>query len=93
MKKENINFGIIISENVGVSSALKGPIRINPFNLNSVVYSLEKVYYMKQEEKISKYEKDLTRVLQYTTFSWIKNFFVDLKRTTTVKILKLNYFN
>jgi len=89
MKKENINFGIIISENVGVSSALKGPIRINPFNLNSVVYSLEKVYYMKQEEKISKYEKDLTRVLQYTTFSWIKNFFVDLKRTTTVKILIL----
>jgi trehalose-6-phosphate synthase len=88
MKKEHINFGIIISENVGVSSALKGPMRINPFNLNSVVYSLEKVYYMKQEEKISKYEKDLTRVLQYTTFSWIKNFFVDLKRTTTVKILK-----
>ena len=93
MKKEHINFGIIISENVGVSSALKGPMRINPFNLNSVVYSLEKVYYMKQEEKISKYEKDLTRVLQYTTFSWIKNFFVDLKRTTTVKILKSYSFN
>ncbi len=84
LKKENINFGIIISENIGVSSALKGPIRINPYNLNSIVNALEKVYYMKEEEKISKYEKDLTRVLQYTAFSWIKNFFVDLKRTTTV---------
>jgi trehalose-6-phosphate synthase len=63
---------------------LKGPIRINPFNLNSIVNALEKIYYMKKEEKVSKYEKDLTRVLQYTTFSWIKNFFIDLKRTTTV---------
>lgn len=87
LKKENLNYGIIISENIGVSSALKGPIRINPYNLNSIVNSLEKIYYMKEEEKVSKFEKDLTRVLQYTTFSWIKNFFVDLKRTTTVRYI------
>jgi len=87
LKKPKINFGVIISENVGVSTALKGPIRINPYNMNSIINALEKVYYMKEDEKISKYEKDLARILQHTTYSWIKNFFIDLKRTSTVYLI------
>jgi len=86
-EREKINFGIIISENIGVSSAIKGPYRVNPFNLNSLVGALEKTYYMKEEEKMIKFKKDLEHVLQSTTFSWIKNFFIDLKRTSSV-ILK-----
>ena len=31
---ENINFGIIISENVGVSNVIKGANRVNPFNVS-----------------------------------------------------------
>ncbi len=84
LQREKINYGIILSENIGVPSSLKGPLRINPYNLSSIVSSLEKVYFMREEEKNIKYEKDLGRVLQNTTFSWIKNFFIDLKRTTTV---------
>ena len=83
-EREKINFGIIISENIGVSSAIKGPFRVNPFNLNSIVTVLEKTYYMREEEKMIKFKKDLEHVLQSTTFSWIKNFFIDLKRTSTV---------
>ena len=40
---------------------------------------------MKQEERMNRYKKDLEHVLQNTTFSWIKNFFIDLKRTNHVK--------
>ena len=83
--KEKINFGIIISENIGVSTALKGPFRVNPFNLGSIVNAMEKTYYMKEDEKVIKFKKDLEHVLQSTTFTWIKNFFVDLKRTSTVR--------
>ena len=88
LKDENkkINFGIIISENIGVSTALRGPFRVNPFNLNSIVNAIEKSYHMKEEDKMIKFHKDLEHVLQSTTFSWIKNFFIDLKRTSTVKI-------
>lgn len=83
-EREKINFGIIISENIGVSSAIKGPFRVNPFNLNSIVNALEKVYYMKEDEKIMKFKKDLDHVNQSTTFYWIKSFFIDMKRTSTV---------
>jgi len=79
------NFGIIISEYIGVSSAIKGAVRVNPYNINSVINSLEKIYYMNEEERGLKFKKDLEHVLQNTTYTWIKNFFIDLKRTNNVK--------
>jgi len=33
----NINFGIIISENVGVSNVIKGANRVNPFNVINII--------------------------------------------------------
>jgi len=39
---------------------------------------------MKNEEREMKFRKDLEYVKQNTTFSWVKNFFVDLKRTSGV---------
>jgi len=30
---DKINFGMIISENVGVSKVIKGAFRVNPFNV------------------------------------------------------------
>lgn len=86
IKSQDIcNFGIIISEYIGVSSAIKGAIRVNPYNVNSVINALEKIYYMNEEERCIKYKKDLEHVLQNTTYSWIKNFFIDLKRTNHVR--------
>jgi hypothetical protein len=41
-------------------------------------------YFMKEEEKLVKFKKDLEHVNQSTTFQWIKNFFMDLKKMTTV---------
>jgi len=78
------NFGIIISEYIGVSSAIKGAFRVNPYNINSVMNALEKIYFMNEEERSLKYTKDLEHILHNTTFSWIKNFFIDLKRTNHV---------
>jgi hypothetical protein len=39
---------------------------------------------MKEEEKNSKLNKDLAYVMHNTTFTWIKNFFIDLKRNSMV---------
>ena len=83
-KQEIQKFGIIISESVGVPTAIKGAFIVNPYNINSVVNSLEKVYYMKEEERAIRFKKDMESVLSNTTFLWIKNFFMDLKRTTMV---------
>jgi len=38
---------------------------------------------MKQEEKIIKYKKDIEYVKKNTTYTWIKAFLMDLKRTAT----------
>lgn len=40
---------------------------------------------MPEEDRVVIYKKDLEHVLQNTTYSWIKNFFIDLKRTNHVK--------
>lgn len=69
-----------------MSSAIKGAFRVNPYNVNSVMNALERVYYMNKEERCTKYKKDSEHVLQNTTYSWIKNFFIDLKRTNHVNI-------
>jgi hypothetical protein len=42
---------------------------------------------MKEDEKSQKFQKDLTYVSQNTTFSWIKNFFIDLKRNSMVIVI------
>lgn len=78
------NFGIIISEYIGVSCAIKGAFRVNPYNISNVVNALERIYYMLEDERMIKFKKDLEHVLQNTTFNWIKNFFIDLKRTNHV---------
>lgn len=88
--RESLKFGMIISENVGVSSAIKGAIRVNPYNLDSIVNALDRVYFMKEEERVIKFKKDLEYILDNTTFAWIKKFFVDLKRIATVIILLYN---
>ncbi len=42
---------------------------------------------MKADERDTKYNKDLNYVMQNTTFSWIKNFFIDLKRNSMVSFI------
>lgn len=84
--QENNNFGIIISEYIGVSSAIKGAFRVNPYNTSNLTNALERVYFMNKEERDLKFKKDLEHVLQNSTYSWIKNFFIDLKRTNQVFI-------
>jgi trehalose-6-phosphate synthase len=82
------NFGIIISEYIGVSSAIKGAFRINPYNIANILNALERIFDMNLEERTNRYKKDLEHILKNTTYSWIKNFFIDLKRTNHVKINK-----
>ena len=60
--------------------------------LTSLVQVLERSYYMKYEEREMKFKKDLEHVKQNTTFSWVKNFFIDLKRISGVKT-NLNRIN
>lgn len=67
----------------GVSSAIKGAIRVNPYNIQAITSGIEKVYSMEEEERRIKFQKDLEYVQQNTTFSWIKNFFMDLKLCST----------
>lgn len=55
--------------------------------LTSIAQVLERSYYMKYEEREMKFKKDLEYVKQNTTFSWVKNFFIDLKRTSGVNDL------
>jgi trehalose-6-phosphate synthase len=79
-------YGIIISENIGFSSGIKGAFRVNPYNIHHIVNALDRVYFMKHDERSIRFKRDLEHVLQNTTLSWIKNFFLDLKRATSVNI-------
>lgn len=78
---KKFDFGIIISENIGAPKTIKSPLRINPFHISSIVNALLYCYTMPLEEKYNRFNADIDFVINNTTFTWIKNFFIDLKRT------------
>ena len=81
-KSTEKKFGLIISESIGVSSTVKSPIRVNPFNKNEIVSAMEKILNRPDDIKNDYYEKDMYYIKRNSTFSWIKAFFSDLKRVT-----------
>lgn len=85
---KKFDFGIIISENIGAPKTIKSPIRINPFHISSIVNALIYCYTMPMEEKIDRFNSDIDFVVNNTTFNWIKNFFIDLKRTDSSDTVK-----
>ena len=85
----NFQYGIIISENIGAPKTLKSPIRINPYNISSIVDALLCSYRMSSKEKLDRFILDIDFVLNNTTFNWIKNFFIDLKRTNDSDVQKI----
>lgn len=83
------DYGIIISENIGAPNTLKSPIRVNPYNLSAVVNSLICIKQMTSKEKMERFNLDIEFVLNNTTFNWIKNFFIDLKRMSDLDTQKI----
>ena len=81
-KNKDKKFGLIISESIGVSSTVKSPIRVNPFNKTEIVSAIEKILERPDYIKNDYYEKDMYYIKRNSTFSWIKAFFSDLKRVT-----------
>ena len=81
-KNKDKKFGLIISESIGVSSTVKSPIRVNPFNKTEIVSAIEKILERPDYIKNDYYEKDMYYIKRNSTYSWIKAFFSDLKRVT-----------
>lgn len=73
-------YGMIFSESVGLSSAIKGANFVNVYDLFSIVKGLELAYYTPIEAKKENFKKDSNYVMKNNIFVWLKNFFIDLKR-------------
>ena len=82
VKKEtkNKNYGIILSENIGVSSAIKGVITVNTYDVCSIKSGLEKAYNMSLAQKQFLLQKDIEYVSKKNIRHWLETFFIDVKR-------------
>lgn len=73
-------YGIILSENIGVSNAIKGVISVNSYDVNSIKNGLERVYNMPLARRIDLLKKDIEYISKNSIMHWLKSFFIDLKR-------------
>lgn len=85
----NFDYGIIISELIGAPKILKSPIRVNPYHFPSVYDGLNMLYRMTSKQKYERLNMDYDFILNNTTFNWIKNFFIDMKRTNNIDSQKI----
>lgn len=90
IKNKLFDFGIIISENIGAPKSLKSPLRINPIDISSVSNSIFYWFTLNDKEKWERLSSDIDFVIENTTFSWIKNFLIDMKRTDESQKLGLD---
>ncbi len=84
-KKKPSSPGVVIaSEFSVVTSVLNGALRVNPFDVQMTVTSIDKALTMEMLEKDGRRERDIAFVNSCSSSTWTKNVLNDLYDTTTV---------
>ena len=82
LQNENKIFGLVINENIGVSSVLKSYIKVNSFNQNEIAKVIDNIINMSLEDRKKNLIHDMEYIKSKSTFSWIREFLINLKRMT-----------
>ena len=82
LQNENKIFGLVINENIGVSSVLKSYIKVNSFNQNEIAKVIDNIINMSLEDRKKNLIHDMEYIKNKLTFNWIIEFLINLKRMT-----------
>ena len=82
LQNENKIFGLVINENIGVSSILKSYTKVNSFNQNEIAKVIDNIINTSLEDRKKNLNHDMEYIKSKSTFSWIREFLINLKRMT-----------
>ena len=97
----NLSYNLILNENQGLNSSIKGINKVNIYDINSIINGLENVIYNKIEINNEIISQNINYIKKNNILNWSKSFFFDLKKAsdtyndTSIKIgmsLGLNFF-
>lgn len=84
-RKKTSTPGVVISSEFSVvSGVLNGALRVNPFDIQMTVATIDKALTMKDEEKEGRSNRDTKFVMSCTSSQWTKNVLRDLSDATAV---------
>ena len=82
LQNENKIFGLVINENIGLSSILKSYIKVNSFNQNEITKVIDNIMNCSLDDKKKNFNHDMEYITKNSTFNWIRTFLINLKRMT-----------
>ena len=82
LQNENKIFGLVINENIGLSSILKSYIKVNSFNQNEIAKVIDNIMNCSLDDKKKNFNHDMEYITKNSTFNWIRTFLINLKRMT-----------
>lgn len=107
MHKDSNNYGLIVNESSDINPKIKTAIRINPYNIEKIISSVNLIYNNYKTFDLTHYIKnDVNTLIKRDTLYWLKYYIEDLKFVSNIqgkenkkgygcglnyKIMKLNY--
>ena len=76
------SYNIILNENEGMNSSIKGINKVNIYDINSIINGLENIIYRKTEINNEIISKNLKYIKKNDILKWSKSFFLDLKKAS-----------
>jgi trehalose 6-phosphate synthase/phosphatase len=84
--KEPATPGVVIaSEFSAISSILNGALRVNPYDIQATVATIDKALSMEMQERIGRRYRDIDFVSSSPSDKWVKNVLRDLKDATSLQ--------
>ena len=78
-------FGVIINESNSISPKMKSICRINPYDINQIFSSIEKILNQEELIRMEIYNKDLKYIQEHSSDNFLQAYFGDLKLITSNK--------
>ena len=78
-------FGVIINESNAISPKIKSINRINPYNIEQIFSSIDKIIEQENKIRMILYNKDLKYIQEHNSDNFFQSYFGDLKLITSNK--------
>lgn len=78
-------FGVIINESNSISPKIKSICRINPYSIEQIFISIEKILTQETQVRMELFYQDYNYIKEHNTDSFLKAYFGDLKLITSNK--------
>ena len=85
VQNQNKIFGVIINESNSISPKIKSICRINPYNIDQIFSSIEKILTQETKIRMELFNQDLNYIEEHNRDNFLQSYFGDLKLITINK--------